>query len=123
MKGMNYQNGYQDLIIWQVGMEIVERMYQITNTFPVHEKFGLSSQMRRAAVSLPSNISEGYHRKTSADFLNFLHISYGSAAELETQLIISLRLNYISKKTYEELHPMLNRFLRLMNGFIQSKST
>lgn len=119
---MQIKNGYQDLLVWQVGMDLVEDTYKITQLFPPHEKFGLSSQMRRASVSIPSNISEGYYRKTTADFLQFLHISYGSAAELETQALISLRLNYLSKEVFEEFYLKLNRFLRLMNGFIQSKT-
>lgn len=119
---MKTHNGYQDLIIWQVGMDLVEETYRITQSFPLHEKFGLSSQMRRASVSIPSNIGEGYYRKTTPDFLNFLHISYGSAAELETQALISLRLNYITREIFNQYYLTLNRFLRLMNGFIQSKT-
>jgi four helix bundle protein len=114
-------NGYKDLLIWQVGMDLVEEVYRITEYFPVDEKFGLISQLRRAVVSIPSNIGEGYYRKTDADFLNFLHFAYGSATEVETQLLIAVRLRYISNEQFELIYPLLNRFVRLLNGFIQSR--
>jgi len=110
------------LLIWQVGMDIVEETYKFTEKFPPQEKFGLTSQMRRAAVSIPSNISEGYRRKTNSDFLNFLHITFGSASELETQSLIAFRLNYLGKKDFDVLEQHLNRFLRLLNGFIRSRT-
>jgi four helix bundle protein len=113
--------GYKDLIAWQVGMDFVERIYIVTERFPQTERFGLTSQLRRASVSIPSNISEGYRRKTKPDLLNFFHIAYGSAAEVETQLLIALRLKYLSKELYDELNQLLSRLLRLLNGFIHSK--
>ncbi len=113
--------GYHDLLIWQVGMDLVERMYKISDGFPTHERFGLTSQMRRAAVSIPSNIAEGYRRKTDADFLQFLHIAFGSASELETQVIIALRLKYISQDQYEQLNQMIIRCIQLLTGFIHSR--
>jgi len=103
-------------------MDLVEQTYDLTDIFPKDEKFGLVSQLRRAAVSIPSNISEGYYRKADADFLNFLHIAYGSAAELETQFLIAVRRKYITQEQFEALFTLLNRFLRLINGFIKSKS-
>lgn len=102
-------------------MDLVEEVYRITEYFPVDEKFGLISQLRRAVVSIPSNIGEGYYRKTDADFLNFLHFAYGSATEVETQLLIAVRLRYISNEQFELIYPLLNRFVRLLNGFIQSR--
>jgi four helix bundle protein len=114
--------GYKDLFAWQVGMDLVEEVYKLTELFPVHEKFGLSSQMRRAVVSIPSNISEGYRRKTSADYSNFLHIAFGSASELETQVMIAVRLKYLSREQCHPFNQMLDRELRLLNGLITSES-
>jgi len=100
---------YKDLLVWQKGIKLVKEVYLLTGQFPSEEKFGLSSQMRRAAVSVPSNIAEGQARRSSAEFNRFLSISQGSLAELETQLIISTELNFcdaqqtnaILEKTYE----------------------
>jgi four helix bundle protein len=113
--------GYKDLIAWQVGMALVEQIYLITEQFPLSEKFGLISQLRRASVSIPSNISEGYRRKTKPDLLNFLHIANGSAAEVETQILIALRLKYLSQEQYEQFDQLLNRLFRLLHGLIRSK--
>jgi four helix bundle protein len=113
--------GYKDLIAWQVGIDLVEQIYLITEHSPSTEKFGLVSQLRRASVSIPSNIGEGYRRKTTPDLLNFFHIAYGSAAEVETQLYIALRLKFLSKEQYDDLNDILARLLRLLNGLIRSK--
>ena len=84
-----------DLKIWQISMDLVEDVYKITSFFPKGEIFALTSQMRRAAVSVPSNIAEGAARQTTKEFIKFLYISLGSLSELETQILIALRLNYI----------------------------
>lgn len=84
-----YIESFKQLIVWQRSMEVVKEIYSITNKFPKSETFGLTSQMRRSAVSIPSNIAEGKKRKTTKDFLQFLRISDGSSAELETQLLIA----------------------------------
>ena len=89
---------YKDLLVWQKGIDLVKDVYQLTSHFPSEEKYGLTSQMRRAAVSVPSNIAEGQARGTSADFNRFLDIAQGSLAELETQLIISVELEFCSNK-------------------------
>ena len=81
---------------WNNAMDLVDRIYEITRQFPSDEKFGLTSQMRRAAVSIPSNLAEGAARKGQAEFANFINIAKGSLSELETQIIISKRQNYIS---------------------------
>ncbi len=85
---------YRNLLIWQKGIGLVKEIYLLTGQFPSEERFGLSSQMRRAAVSVPSNIAEGQARKSTAEFIQFLSIAQGSLAELETQLIISNELEY-----------------------------
>lgn len=102
-------------------MEIVEDIYSITQTFPQAERFGIISQMRRCAVSIPSNIAEGYRRKTKADFINFLHTSFGSAAELETQLMISKKLNYLPEEKGAKILDLLDEFCRMLRGFITLK--
>lgn len=106
-------NSFKELIVWQRGIELTEEIYKLTDKFPKHETYGLASQMRRAAVSIPSNIAEGQQRKNLKEFLQFLRISFGSAAELETQLIISRRLYpevYTEKaeSLLEEVQKMLN---------------
>jgi len=82
-------NDYKDLRIWQSGIDLVKKIYSATKGFPEEEKFGLTSQMRRAAVSVPSNIAEGFKRQHKKEFKQFLNICLGSLAEVETQLIIS----------------------------------
>ena len=84
-----YVQSFKELIVWQKSIELVKEVYKITNSFPKSELYGLVSQMRRSAVSIPSNIAEGKKRRTSKDFMQFLRIADGSAAELETQIIIS----------------------------------
>ena len=87
-----YLKSYKELIVWQKSISLVKSIYKITNEFPKSELYGLSSQMQRAAVSIPSNIAEGYSRKNLKEYIQFLHIAYGSSAELETQLIIAKEL-------------------------------
>ncbi len=87
---------HKDLKVWQESMELVIQIYKISEGFPDHEIYGLSSQIRRAAVSIPSNIAEGAGRKSNKEFMRFLYISLGSLSEVETQLEISQRLGYIN---------------------------
>lgn len=89
---------YENLIVWQKSMDLVTAIYELTRQFPKEEVFGLTSQMRRAAVSIPSNIAEGSRRGSRKDFRNFLLIAYGSGAELETQIKIAKRLSYVEGK-------------------------
>ena len=92
---------FRDLEIWQRGIELVKTIYSISGSFPQAEIYGLTSQMRRAAISIPSNIAEGQIRRHRGEFRQFLHISLGSLAELETQLIISFELGYIKNEILE----------------------
>lgn len=85
---------HKELKVWQKGIELVKSIYEITKSFPANEQFGLTSQMRRTAVSIPSNIAEGCGRNSNKELTHFLYIALGSAAELETQLIISHDLNF-----------------------------
>ena len=99
---------FKGLKIWQEGIEIVTNVYQLTSGFPEEEKFGLVSQIRRSAVSIPSNIAEGYGRNSDSELSRFLNISRGSSYELETQLIISFNLGYISSEQLEIIARMLD---------------
>lgn len=89
---------YKDLIVWQKSMDLVALVYQATKTFPKEELYGLTNQVRRAVVSIPSNIAEGQARQSAAEFKNFLSIARGSLAEVETQLLIAKRLNYLPQE-------------------------
>lgn len=112
--------GYQDLIVWQKAIEFVEAIYRHTGAFPTEEKYGLSSQLRRAAVSIPSNIAEGQARGGGREFTRFLDIAIGSLAEVETQLTIANRLKYIDAQGYESLQIDAAEIGRLLRGLIKS---
>jgi len=109
---------YKDLIVWQKGIEIVDKIYSMTNSFPKDELYGLVSQMRKAAVSIPSNIAEGFARQHNKEYKQFLYISLGSCAELDTQLIIAHRRDYITKKKLEELVEDINHESRMLVSLI-----
>ncbi|MEK9151500.1 MAG: four helix bundle protein [Patescibacteria group bacterium] len=110
---------YKDLIIWQKGIEIVSAAYQFTARFPKEEIYGLTSQMRRAAVSIPSNIAEGRSRSTRKDFLQFLRIASGSLAELETQLIVSEKLGLGDVAHSKKLLALLDEEKRMLNSMMK----
>jgi four helix bundle protein len=101
---------YRDLLVWQKAIEVAERIYNVTKRFPTNERFGLTSQMRRAAVSIPSNIAEGQGRFSPGEFRQFLSIATGSTRELETQVILASKLHYIDP---EETEPLLDMICRL----------
>jgi len=90
---------YRDLVVWQKGILLTKEVYLLTANFPDAEKYGLTNQMRRAAVSIPSNIAEGQGRRSMPDFRRFLHIALGSTAELDTQLIIAVELGYLTHES------------------------
>ncbi len=100
-------------------MDLVEGVYQITALFPSHEQFGLTSQMRRSAVSIPSNIAEGNRRGTRKDYAHFIAIAYGSTAELETQLEMILRLGYSNREKCNSLLKLLDDVSRMLNRLHQ----
>ncbi|MCO5189718.1 MAG: four helix bundle protein [Anaerolineae bacterium] len=93
---MSQSNSYRDLIVWQKSITLTKTIYAMTNAFPQSETYGLSNQLRRAAVSVPSNIAEGQVRQSTAEFRRFLSIALGSLAEVDTQLVIAYELGYIS---------------------------
>lgn len=109
---------HRDLDVWKRSMSIVCTVYDQTRRFPSEEIYGLTSQMRRAAVSIPSNIAEGAARGSQKDFLRFLSISLGSLAELETQILIAVDLNYLPTNNGLELE--LDRIRRMLNGLMNS---
>lgn len=92
---------YRDLLIWRKGIELTKEVYRLTRMFPRHEVYGLSSQLQRAAVSVPSNIAEGQARQHTGEFRQFLHHTLGSLAEVDTQLVVSIDLGYITDKDAE----------------------
>ncbi len=111
---------YKELKVWQQGVDIVDKVYQLTDIFPDSERFGLISQMRRAAVSLPSNIAEGFMRQHSKEYIQFLYISLGSCAELETQLIISWRRKYIEQNSLESMQENIEYESRMLRNLIKN---
>lgn len=105
---------------FQLADELVLLVYQATMTFPKHEQFGLTNQMRRCAVSIASNIVEGCARSTQADYLRFLDMAYGSARELTYQASIAVRLEYLSTERYEPLESLAVETSKVLNGLIRS---
>ena len=111
---------HKDLTVWQKAMELVMEVYKATKMFPREEIFGLTSQMRRAVVSIPSNIAEGYGRLHQRETENFLSIALGSASELETQLILSKDLGYISLDEVEQLTIEVQNIIKMLAALIKS---
>ncbi len=107
---------YRELIVWQKAMDLVELVYRTTAKFPKEETYCLTSQMRRAAISVPSNIAEGQARSTTRDFLHFLVIAYGSLKEVETQVLIAERLGYIRDRQCGDLVRSTTEVARLISG-------
>jgi four helix bundle protein len=111
---------YQELIVWQKSMDLVEEVYKSSRSFPREEIYGLTSQLRKAAVSIPSNIAEGQGRRTTPDFLRHLSIAYGSLLELETQVLIATRLGYLVQGRCHDVMKMAAEVGRLLNGLMAS---
>jgi four helix bundle protein len=108
--------GYRDLIAWQKGMVLAKEIYRITRAFPSDERFGLVSQMRRAAVSIPSNIAEGQARRTTSEFIQFISQAEGSVAELDTQLTLSVDLGCCVVDQAGCAAGMISELKRILNG-------
>lgn len=111
---------FRELEIWKIGFELSIESYRLTMDFPKEEKYGLISQIRRASVSIPSNIAEGCSRSTDKDFARYLEIALGSAFELETQTLIAKHLELIPKSSLEEYLELLDKFQRKTNAFISA---
>ncbi len=108
--------GYQDLTVWQKSISLVKGIYLLTAEFPNEEKFGLVSQMRRAAVSIPSNIAEGQARRTTPDFVRFISMAEGSLAELNTQIVISTELEYCTREQTAECLEIGDEVRKMLNA-------
>jgi four helix bundle protein len=107
---------YQDLIVWQRGIDLVEAIYKSTAQWPSAEMFGLTSQVRRASVSIPANIAEGQGRGNTQDFVRFLTIARGSLRETETHLVIASRLKYLNDQDFQQLCVLTDEVGRLLHG-------
>ncbi len=115
-------SSYQELIVWQKGRVLVKEIYSKTESFPDKEKFGLTNQLRRAAISIPSNIAEGYRRSTKPDYRHFLITAYGSTAEIETQLILSNDLHFINKNEFDSLMSLTIEISKMLQSIIKKLS-
>ena len=111
---------YKDLIVWQKAMDLVFDVYRVTAAFPREEVYGLTNQLRRSAVSVPSNIAEGHGRATKGEFIQFLCHSRGSLLELETQVLIASSLGYLDNSQQELLQTNIAEIARILNGLLSS---
>jgi len=109
---------YKDLKIWQIGIEVVVAVYEKTKKFPRNEEYGIVTQMKRAAVSIPSNIAEGFRRFHNKEYRQFLYIAMGSLAELETQIIIANKIKFIEEGQAADLLNTLEELSRMIKGLI-----
>ena len=111
---------YKELLVWQKSYQLCLKIYKVTAGFPKDERFGLVSQIRRAVVSIPSNIAEGYGRKTRPDYIRSLFIAYGSICELDTQILLSGDLGYIEPAVLEELRNEIQEVERMLKALIRA---
>ena len=114
------RRSYQDLFAWKKAIELVTKIYEATKAFPKEELYGLTSQIRRAAVSIPSNIAEGQGRLTKGEFQQFLGHARGSLLEVETQIVIALNLHYLTQEQTDELFDISAEVGRVLNGVLRS---
>ena len=111
---------FRDLKVWQDSMTLVEEVYRVTRTFPPDERFGLTSQLRRASVSIPSNIGEGWRRKKRKPYVYFLEVALGSQAEVDVQLELARRLSLCATNDHKRLQKLVDEIGRMLNGLIKS---
>lgn len=114
---------FKDLLVWQKSIDLVTEVYKITSNFPSNEKYELVRQLRKSAISIPSNIAEGNSRRSAADYSQFIKIARGSAAELETQIIISKNLKFIDKEKHDALILKVIEISKMLNGLINYLKT
>ena len=114
---------HKDLEVWKKSMDFVTLIYDTTSSFPESEKFGLANQIRRASVSIPSNIAEGASRQHNKEFIQFLYVAFGSLNEVETQYIIALNLGFIDKEAYSKLEESKNDIGKMLSGLIKYQKT
>jgi len=117
---MTEVKSYRDLIVWRDGVDIATDIYKLTNSFPKEETYGLSSQLRRAAVSIASNIAEGYGRNTTGSYVQFLKTARGSINEIETQLEISCRIGLTSSERIEQVLGKADKLGRMISSLVRS---
>lgn len=110
---------HKDLIVWQKGLELAVAIHRLTENFPRHERFGMVARLRRAAVSIPSNIAEGAARRTTRDFIAFLHIARGSLAELETRLLLAERTACVTPAAVEKIISLADEVGHMINGMLR----
>jgi four helix bundle protein len=118
-EGTGKIKNFRDLDVWRLGMEIVVDVYKCTKGFPKEEMYGLISQMRRAALSIPSNVAEGFNRYHNKEYRQFLYIALGSCAELETQIEVSLFLTYITESIRDRMIEKLDHESRMLRNLIK----
>ena len=118
---------YKNLMVWQQAILLATEVYKLTSTFPKSEVYGLASQIRRAAVSIPSNIAEWYGRSTNTDLVHFLYMALGSSNEVDTQMVIAMNVGYITREQYEamdainaEINAMLRALIKTRTGYGQT---
>lgn len=111
---------YRDLVVWQKAIELAKQVYSLTSKFPSEEKFGMVSQMRRAAVSIPSNIAEGQARATPGEFVQFISYAEGSAGELDTQFVLSVELGFCAKSDTQTLTELIVEIRKMLNALRRS---
>ncbi len=114
------KQSYKNLIVWQKAIELVTEIYSITKTFPTEERFGLTSQLNRAVVSVPTNIAEGWGRESSKNYLQFLRISRGSLMEVETLMLISKNLDYVNQEKFKLISDKIEEVGKILHGLIKS---
>lgn len=120
----NSVKDYKDLFVWKKGIDVAELCYRLTQSFPKEEIYGLTSQIRRSAISISSNIAEGYGRRSTAEYVRFLNIAQGSCNELETQLIIAQRIGYCTSESIKDINQELlsiNRMLISLTNKLKEK--
>jgi four helix bundle protein len=114
---------HKDLKVWQESRQLVKEIYTLTSKFPKDEMFSLTAQIKRAAISIPSNIAEGAARVSNKEYIHFLYIALGSVAELDTQLIIAKDLNFINKEEFNEISKNLENIGKMLSGLIKYRHT
>ena len=113
-------NSYKELTVWQKSVELVIIIYKLTEQFPKSEIFGLTAQIKRSAISIPSNIAEGFARRSRLEYLHFIRIAFGSGAELETQIFIAKKLKFINETDYNQLGSLLTEIMKMLNKLISA---
>lgn len=111
---------YKELKVWQKSYQLCLEIYRITKGFPSEERYGLTSQIRRAAVSIPSNIAEGYGRKSTREYIHSSYVAYGSICELETQVLLAVDLGYVKANEVEKIHEDIREVERMLKALIKS---